>query len=73
MKNLIINLLIKFGLLKIDQTKYFDMLVSLHKELPEMMLKNKNLNNEEYNNALCEIKIFLWIIASPIFEENVPF
>jgi hypothetical protein len=73
MKNLFINLLIKLGLLKIDQTKYFDMLVKLHKDLPEMMLKNKNLNNEEHNNALCEIKIFLWIIASPIFEENVPF
>ena len=72
MKNLLINLLIKFGLLKINETEYFNMFVRLHDELPKVWLKNKKLNNAEYNNAICEIKMFFLVIAAPILEEDLP-
>ena len=70
MKNLFINLLIKLGLIKIDATEYFHMLEKLLDELPKKILQNSNLSDDDYNKAICEIKIFLWVYSSPILDKH---
>lgn len=65
------NLIIKLGLLKIDQSEYLNMLAKLHDNVATMILKPKGLNEDEYNKAICEIKIFLWVFAIPILKENL--
>ena len=66
------NLLIKLGLIKIDQAEYFEMLERLHNDMSAMILKEKELEDDDYNKSTCEIKIFFWVFAGPILKENLP-
>lgn len=66
------NLLIRLGLIKIDQAEYFEILEKLHNNLSTNILKEKQLEGNDYNMATCEIKIFFWVLAGQILKDNMP-
>lgn len=67
-----IKTLYKLGILKFNFEQFLDHLKVITDELAELFIDTEGLVYINKHKSKCEIKTFLWIYSSPIFEETLP-